>query len=352
MERQQLLAQRLVARQQQAARIAAGVGLAQQLEERHHVLIVGDDAVELLEQIEDDVGLPVGDRAAQLGQAVEHADAAHLVAGLAQRRDHVVLGAPLLDFLVAVALRGSPGGTRLACTTTSVRSFFIGAGAESRPGSRAARAARASSAHRARRRGGCRARSSCSALAALDQHAQHLMDAVALDRQRACHRRRQPPRPRARSSVLARSVSWRRALAGEDALQQLIGQSAADHAGCARACGGSAAPACGCCDRAARCGCGCAPAARRARTLAISSSTALQLVEAPASRRSSCASRNSASATPRTSRRNPRWDAPVRTTPRGDARSGGCRDARGSAPGTGSEAGPKTSRQRLRRRSR
>ena len=78
---QQLLGQRLVARQQQSARVAAGVGLAHQLEERHHVLIVGDDAVELLQQIEDDVRFPVGDGAAQLRQAVEHAEAAHLMAG-------------------------------------------------------------------------------------------------------------------------------------------------------------------------------------------------------------------------------------------------------------------------------
>ena len=78
---QQLLGQGLVARQQQAARIAAGVGLAHQLEEGHHVLVVGDDAVELLEQVEDDVRLPVGDGAAQLGEAVEHPEAAHLVAG-------------------------------------------------------------------------------------------------------------------------------------------------------------------------------------------------------------------------------------------------------------------------------
>ena len=84
-EGQQLLAQRLVARQQQAARVAAGVGLAHELEERHHVLVVGDDAVEFLQQVEDDVRLPVGDGAAQLGEAVEHAEAAHLVAALAQR---------------------------------------------------------------------------------------------------------------------------------------------------------------------------------------------------------------------------------------------------------------------------
>src|SRR5207245_6677636 len=91
-----------LSREQEPARIAAGVGLAHQLEKGHHVLIVGDDAVEFLEQVEHDVRLPLGDRAAQLRQAVEHAEAAHVMLELAERRDDVVLGAPLLDFLFAV----------------------------------------------------------------------------------------------------------------------------------------------------------------------------------------------------------------------------------------------------------
>ena len=98
----QLLAQRLVARQQQAARIAAGVRLAQQLEERDHVLVVGDDAVEFLEQVEDDLRLPLGDDAAQLLETVGDAEAAHFVAGFLERRDDVVLGTPFLDFFFAV----------------------------------------------------------------------------------------------------------------------------------------------------------------------------------------------------------------------------------------------------------
>ena len=80
-EGEHLLAQRLVARQQQAARIAAGVGLAQHLEEGDDVLVVADDAVELLQQVEDHVRLPVRDGAAQFGEAVEHAQRAHLVPG-------------------------------------------------------------------------------------------------------------------------------------------------------------------------------------------------------------------------------------------------------------------------------
>ena len=74
MEGQQLLAQHLVARQQQAARIAAGVGRAHQLEERDHVLVVGDDAVEFLEQVEHHLGLPLEQRRAQLGERIEHAE--------------------------------------------------------------------------------------------------------------------------------------------------------------------------------------------------------------------------------------------------------------------------------------
>ena len=38
-------------------------------------------------------------------EAVEHAEAAHFVAALAQRRDDVVLGAPLFDFLFAVSFQ-------------------------------------------------------------------------------------------------------------------------------------------------------------------------------------------------------------------------------------------------------
>ena len=82
---QQLLAERLVAREQQAAWVAARVGLAHQLEKGDDVLVVRDDAVELLEQIEDDVRLPVGDRAAQIREAVEHADAAYFVSAACAR---------------------------------------------------------------------------------------------------------------------------------------------------------------------------------------------------------------------------------------------------------------------------
>ena len=105
MEREQLLAQYLVAREQQAARIAAGVGRAHELEKGDHVLIVGHDAVEFLEQVEYHLGLPLEQRRAQFGQRIEHAERAHMVPGRAQRRDHIVLGAPFGDLLVAAALQ-------------------------------------------------------------------------------------------------------------------------------------------------------------------------------------------------------------------------------------------------------
>ncbi len=101
---QQLLGKRLVPRQQQSPRVASRVALPHELEKRHHVLIVSHDAIEFLEQIENDIGLPIGDGGAQLGQAVEHTDTAHIVTALAERGGHVVLGTPLFDFLVGSSL--------------------------------------------------------------------------------------------------------------------------------------------------------------------------------------------------------------------------------------------------------
>ena len=102
---QDLLRQHLVARDHHAARIAARVGQLHQLEERHHVLVVGDDALEFLEQVERDVRLPVGDRVAQVRQVVAHAEHLHFVAHRAQRRRDVVLGPPVVDLLLGVAAR-------------------------------------------------------------------------------------------------------------------------------------------------------------------------------------------------------------------------------------------------------
>ena len=57
-----LLRQHLVARDHHAARVAAGVRQAHQLEECDDVGVVGDDALEFLEQVERDVGLQIGER--------------------------------------------------------------------------------------------------------------------------------------------------------------------------------------------------------------------------------------------------------------------------------------------------
>ena len=76
------------------------------LEESDDVLVVGDDAVELFEQVEDDVGLPVRDGGTQLGEAVEHANAPDLVLHLPQRAGDVELSAPLVNFLLRVTVEG------------------------------------------------------------------------------------------------------------------------------------------------------------------------------------------------------------------------------------------------------
>ena len=77
---QDLLAQRLVVRQHQAARIAAGVRLPQQLQVADDVLVVEGDAVELFEQVEGDVRLPLFDFLADLAQVVRDAQRPHVVA--------------------------------------------------------------------------------------------------------------------------------------------------------------------------------------------------------------------------------------------------------------------------------
>src|SRR6185312_9723362 len=79
--------------------------LAHELEKGDHVLIVRDDAVELLEEVENNVGFPAGDRAAQISEGVEHPDTTHVVTTLAQSRHDVVFGAPLLDFLFGVTFQ-------------------------------------------------------------------------------------------------------------------------------------------------------------------------------------------------------------------------------------------------------
>ena len=67
---EQLLRERLVAREQQAAGIAPGVRELQEFEVAHDVLIEDRDVVEPFEQIEGDVRLPVGGCAAEIAEVV------------------------------------------------------------------------------------------------------------------------------------------------------------------------------------------------------------------------------------------------------------------------------------------
>ena len=103
---EQLLGEHLVARQQHAARIAPGVGLVHEFQECDDVLIVGDDAVEFLQQVEHDVRLPIGDGAAQFRQTVAQAQRHHFVSRLLQMGDHIVFGAPLFDLFLGRAFQG------------------------------------------------------------------------------------------------------------------------------------------------------------------------------------------------------------------------------------------------------
>ena len=106
---QQLLGQVLAARQYQPARIAPGIGNAQQLEIAGDVLIVHGLAMKLLEQIEHHIGFPALDLVADRLELVLHAQRPHLVSGRAQRAHDVVLGLPRVNLLLAVARPANPG---------------------------------------------------------------------------------------------------------------------------------------------------------------------------------------------------------------------------------------------------
>ena len=56
--------------------------------------------MELLEQIEDNVGPPALDFIADRLELVLHAERPDVVASLAQRAHHVILGLPLVNFLL------------------------------------------------------------------------------------------------------------------------------------------------------------------------------------------------------------------------------------------------------------
>ena len=77
-----------------------------QLQERHDVLIVGDDAVEFLQQIEHDVAASSRVMAPRNSDRLSlEADGPDLMALGFQMRNDVVLGAPLVDLLLGGALQ-------------------------------------------------------------------------------------------------------------------------------------------------------------------------------------------------------------------------------------------------------
>ena len=117
------LRERLVAREREAARAAAGVRHAHQLEEGDHVLVEHDLVLELLEQVEDQLGLELLERGAQRAQLIVHAELAHLVAEQAQRLGDVDLALDAVDLrrrrgpsaTQAARSRGASARARAAC---------------------------------------------------------------------------------------------------------------------------------------------------------------------------------------------------------------------------------------------
>src|SRR5262249_23210531 len=89
--RQNLIAQSLVARQRQPARVAAGVFLLHQLQETDHVLVEVGVAVELFEQVEGHVRLTHLDGLAYHAEFATHPDRPDLVPHVTERGDNVIL---------------------------------------------------------------------------------------------------------------------------------------------------------------------------------------------------------------------------------------------------------------------
>ena len=108
-EREDLLGQRLVLREVQAVRAGAGVAPPEQLQERRHVRVVAVVPRERLDQVEDQVGLGLGDLDQARRRAVEaqeHGVVAVLLERLVDFLDVLVrglaLGARLVPFLALV----------------------------------------------------------------------------------------------------------------------------------------------------------------------------------------------------------------------------------------------------------
>ena len=90
-----LLGKGFIASQHQSAGIAASVPYPQQLEVGDDVLIKDRDTIELLKEIEADVGLPFVDRLANHCEVTQHADRLYFVPHLAEGGDDVKFCFPL-----------------------------------------------------------------------------------------------------------------------------------------------------------------------------------------------------------------------------------------------------------------
>src|SRR4029079_6779011 len=93
----------LVAREHEAARVAAGVRHVEQLEVRDDVLVEDRDVLEVLEQVEDDVRLELLDAGADDAEVCADPELADLVAEVAERPYDVKLGLPLDGLEVRIA---------------------------------------------------------------------------------------------------------------------------------------------------------------------------------------------------------------------------------------------------------
>ncbi len=83
-------------------------------------MVVGNDARELFEQIEDDVRAPLVDCLAQLGQLIADAEDANVVPEAPQRVQNVVLGAES-SICASLMPPKSSGGTSVLSTMIRIR---------------------------------------------------------------------------------------------------------------------------------------------------------------------------------------------------------------------------------------
>ena len=120
---QQRLRERLVAREHQPARVAARVGDPQQLEEAHDVAVEHADAVERLEQVEDDVGLARRRSPCGSGRGRPRRPAGWtswpIERSVSATSNSIFHSTSVTSYPVT-----SSGGTRLACIRARTRSFF------------------------------------------------------------------------------------------------------------------------------------------------------------------------------------------------------------------------------------